>query len=93
MSWTGGIIPTSNLERLKNESTLLTEFYVHPVCTPSRAALLQGRVAAHSGMTGPLLLAAPCHLDDEQPTFAKEMKKRGYFSVLSGKVRCYLLEM
>lgn len=85
VSWTGGVFPTSELEALKNESVVLSNFYVHPVCTPSRAALLTGKFAARSGMTGPLLLGAPCNLDDSEPTFAQEMKARGYYTALSGK--------
>ena len=46
---------------------------------------MTGRHAAHSGMTGPLLLAAPCHLKDGQSTFASEFKDRGYHTVMSGK--------
>ena len=84
VSWTGPI-PTPNLSKLKDESVVLESFYVHPTCTPTRAALFTGRVAPHSGMTGPLLLAAPCHLPDATPSFGKEMQSRGYKTVLSGK--------
>jgi len=87
VSWTGGVIPTPNLERIRNESTVLENFYVHPVCTPSRASLLTGKYAGHSAMTGPLLLAAPCKLkaEDKEATLATEMKRRGYYTSLSGK--------
>jgi arylsulfatase B/arylsulfatase I/J len=84
-SWTGGVFPTANLETLRNESTAFSDFYVHPVCTPSRAALFTGKYAAHSGMTGPLLLAAPCHLKDDDQTLGREMQRRGYYTAMSGK--------
>ena len=50
VSWTGPI-PTPNLARLKDESVTLDSFYVHPTCTPTRAALFTGMVAPHSTMT------------------------------------------
>ncbi|GMH58769.1 hypothetical protein TrRE_jg6968, partial [Triparma retinervis] len=84
VSWNGPF-PTPNLALLHEESVTLSNYYVHPTCTPTRAALFTGKVAPHSGMTGPLLLAAPCHLPDDEPTFGREMKNRGYKTVLSGK--------
>ena len=75
VSWNGPF-PTPNLALLHEESVTLSNYYVHPTCTPTRAALFTGKVAPHSGMTGPLLLAAPCHLPDDEPTFGREMKVR-----------------
>ena len=44
-------IRTPNLDRMAAEGMKFTDFYVAaPVCTPSRAALLTGRLAARSGM-------------------------------------------
>lgn len=34
---------TPNIDKLKNEGLSLTRFYVHAVCTPTRAAFLTGR--------------------------------------------------
>lgn len=34
---------TPNIDRLRNEGLSLTQFYVHAVCAPSRAAFLTGR--------------------------------------------------
>src|SRR5213595_446560 len=44
-------IRTPNLDRMAQEGMRFTDFYAAaPVCTPSRAALLTGRLAVRSGM-------------------------------------------
>ena len=85
VGYTGGVIPTPTIDALAAEGIKLTSFYVHPVCTPTRAALLTGRLAANTGLTGPLLLAAPCSLPRNVSTHAEQLQKRGYYNVLSGK--------
>ncbi|MCP4813135.1 MAG: sulfatase-like hydrolase/transferase, partial [Planctomycetaceae bacterium] len=44
-------IQTPHLDRMAREGMKLTQFYsAAPVCTPSRAALMTGRLPARSGM-------------------------------------------
>lgn len=46
-------IRTTNLDRMATEGQKWTNFYVAaPVCSPSRAALLTGRLPMRSGMYG-----------------------------------------
>ena len=46
-------IRTPNLDRMAAEGMRFTDFYVAAaVCTPSRAALLTGRLPIRSGMAG-----------------------------------------
>lgn len=48
-------IRTPNLDRMAAEGMRFTDFYVGAcVCTPSRAALLTGRLPIRSGMSGDL---------------------------------------
>ena len=35
-------IPTPNIDSLANNGIKLTNYYVHPTCTPTRASLLTG---------------------------------------------------
>lgn len=85
--YTGGIFPTPHLDAMAADpdTVRLTSFYVHPVCTPTRAALLTGRLAAKTGLVGPLLLAAPCSLEANETTLGEALQDRGYHTVLSGK--------
>lgn len=46
-----GIVPTPHLDRLATESVELTQHYVNPMCSPTRAALLSGRYASRFNVT------------------------------------------
>ena len=43
-------IKTPNLDKLAAAGTILTSFYVQPVCSPTRSSLMTGRYVAHTGV-------------------------------------------
>ncbi|MBP86909.1 MAG: hypothetical protein CMJ64_09355 [Planctomycetaceae bacterium] len=49
----GGNVPTPNLDRIADEGLELTQHYVAPVCSPTRAGLLTGRCWSRFGITTP----------------------------------------
>src|SRR6266480_6356792 len=57
-------IRTPRLDRMAAEGQKWTNFYVQPVCSPSRAALLTGRLPIRSGMYGVASGGAPKVLRD-----------------------------
>ncbi len=50
----GSEIRTPNIDRLVAEGVELDRFYSFPVCSPTRAALMTGRLPLRFGITGPL---------------------------------------
>ncbi|MCB0853377.1 MAG: sulfatase, partial [Bacteroidetes bacterium] len=79
-----------HLDQMASEGQKWTNFYVGAsVCTPSRAALLTGRLPIRSGMTSRVnrVLFPDSHngLPQTEVTLAEQMKKAGYATKCIGK--------
>jgi len=83
-------IRTPNLDRMAAEGMRFTQFYsAASVCTPSRAALLTGRLPIRSGMCSDkhrvLFPGSPGGLPDSEITLAEALKTKGYATACIGK--------
>jgi arylsulfatase B len=50
----GSKIATPHIDRLAKDGMQLDRFYVHPICSPTRTALMTGRSPARFGILGPI---------------------------------------
>ena len=84
-------IRTPNLDQMAAEGLRFTDFYVAAcVCTPSRAALLTGRLPIRNGMAGSenrrvIYGKSTGGLPPEEITIASALKSKGYATACIGK--------
>ena len=83
-------IRTPNLDRMAIEGMKLTQFYsAASVCTPSRAALLTGRLPIRNGMCSDkrrvLFPDSASGLPESEVTIAGALKTKGYATCCIGK--------
>ncbi|MEM6912312.1 MAG: sulfatase-like hydrolase/transferase [Verrucomicrobiota bacterium] len=77
------IIQTPHLDRLGEESMRFSQFYVHPLCAPTRASLLTGRHFWRTGVHGVHGATDFLHLDEI--TVAEVLREAGYRTGMWGK--------
>ena len=82
-------IATPNLDRMAAEGLRATQFYVAAsVCTPSRAALMTGRLPVRTGMCGNRRVLFPDSIGGLAPsetTIAEMLRHAGYRTHMVGK--------
>lgn len=82
----GKEIATPALDRLAAGGTNLKQFYVQPVCSPTRASFLTGRYPMRMGLqVGVVRPWADYGLPLEEQTLAQGLKSAGYETAIVGK--------
>ncbi|HQX51521.1 MAG TPA: arylsulfatase [Planctomycetaceae bacterium] len=78
-------IQTPHIDALAAQGTTLTSFYVQPVCSPTRAALMTGRYATHTGVYTIVRPNAPWGLPLPERTLPQALREAGYTTSICGK--------
>jgi arylsulfatase A-like enzyme len=79
-------IKTPNIDRLAKAGVRLEQFYVQPLCSPTRAALMTGRYPMRSGLQcGVVRPWATYGLPLDERTLPQALKAAGYATAIVGK--------
>jgi len=78
-------IATPHIDRMAEEGTKFTSFYVSPVCSPTRASLMTGCIAQRVGIGGVLFPRNNHGLNPDERTLPELLKEQGYATALIGK--------
>ncbi|KAK3094132.1 hypothetical protein FSP39_024506 [Pinctada imbricata] len=82
----GSEIKTPNLDKLAQTGVRLENYYVQPICTPTRSQLMSGRYQIHTGLQHSIIHPRQPHgLPLENPTMADKMREAGYSTHMVGK--------
>jgi arylsulfatase A-like enzyme len=86
VGWRNPEIKTANLDKLAATGAKLDQYYVQPVCSPTRAALLTGRYPFRYGFqTGVVRPWAEYGLPLEEQLLPQGLKSAGYETAITGK--------
>lgn len=79
-------IKTPNIDKLAAEGVTLTQFYVQPMCTPTRAALMTGRYPFRYGLQTAVIPSVSAYgLDTTEWLMPQCLKEAGYKTAIIGK--------
>ncbi|XP_048238380.1 arylsulfatase B-like [Haliotis rufescens] len=79
-------IPTPNIDNLAYNGIILNNYYVSPICTPTRSAIMTGRHPIHTGMQHSVIAGdEPYGLPLTETIMPQYFKHLGYKSHIVGK--------
>jgi arylsulfatase A-like enzyme len=78
-------IRTPHLDQMAAQGIKFSQFYAAHLCTPSRAALLTGRLPIRSGLNVVLYPNSTGGIPDSEITLADALRSRGYATMCIGK--------
>lgn len=78
-------VPTPNIDAIAREGVKMTQFYVQPVCTPSRSCLMTGRYAWKTGTERRPSTASRQGMLRDERTVAEALRDAGYATWMAGK--------
>ncbi|PMO50542.1 arylsulfatase [Vibrio splendidus] len=88
--WGGGAhigAATPNIDQLAQGGLALTSVYSQPTCTPTRSAMMTGRLPVRTGLIRPILAGDKVTSNPwaDELSIGKALSSIGYYTVLTGK--------
>ena len=85
VGYNGAEFNTPNMDNLAESGIILNQYYVHPVCSPTRTAFYTGRYAFRYNLTIPLDIGQRRFLPQQIDTLPEILSDNGYDTHLVGK--------